>query len=205
MLDLDSRRPPDEKFENVIWEGRFQPIHVGHLAYIRTLACFGRRVWIYVVANERSEEVVEDASTLPVPEFTSEVDPHHLPEKNILPFWLRYRIVVETIHDEFGCNAPITVCGGRRLDLAWDLYQKILPPNRVFLTPARDEFEKVKAAAWKKLGEENYVIDVSTLPKISATMIRERIRSDQSTRGLLSPVTEKLLSEHGYIGNLADL
>lgn len=191
-------------YANVVWEGRFQPIHLGHLSYVDRLLKYGRHVWIWVVANEQSDDVVPDRSALPVPFFTDAVDPHHRPEKNILPFWLRYRLVVETIREEFS-DAPITVCGGRRLDLAWDLYQKILPPERAFLTPSRDSFEDVKARAWAELGEKCERIDVSDLPQVSATMVRERISEGRSISGLLAPYTIYLLRKHGYLSKLSEL
>lgn len=192
------------RFKNVIWEGRFQPIHLGHVSYVRRLLEHGEHVWLWVVANEVSTDVVEDPTRLPVPFFTEEVDPHHRPEKNILPFWLRYRAVVETMRDELE-GAPVTVCGGRRLDLAWDLYEKILPPDRVFLTPGRDAFEDVKARAWSELGEECYRIEVSDLPKVSATLVRERIRKGESLAGVLPRTAERLLREHGYVESLEQL
>lgn len=106
-----------KKFRNVVWEGRFQPFHRGHCEYVRRLLDYGERVWIYVVANEVSTEVVEDPSRLPVPEFTRAVDPHHAPSKNVLPLWLRCLIVQRAVASEFGPDAPISVSSGRRL--AW--------------------------------------------------------------------------------------
>jgi hypothetical protein len=196
--------PPNPKFKNVVWEGRFQPIHLGHLAYIRELLNYGERVWLYVVANETSHDLGLTSDRLPVPEFTAVVDPHHRPEKNPLPYWLRYLLVVETVRAEFGGGA-VVVGGGRRLDLAWDLYKKIMPPDRVFITPDRDDFEDVKAAAWRRLLERNFRIDVGHLPKVSATMIRDRVRAGEPVEHLLADRTRELLEEHGYFNRLGDL
>ena len=190
-----------ERFKNVIWEGRFQPVHLGHVALVRRLLTCGDHVWIWVVANERSEEVVDDVRQLPVPEFTQTVDPHHVSSKNPLPFWLRYRLVVETLQDEIG-DQRVTVCGGRRLDLAWDLYAKILPPDRVFVTPTRDEFEDAKAAAWTALGERCVRLDTSDLPKISASLLRERLHDGRSIDDLMSVTTQRILREEGFFDRL---
>ncbi|MCC7142438.1 MAG: hypothetical protein IT349_10085 [Candidatus Eisenbacteria bacterium] len=196
--------PPSPKFKNVIWEGRFQPIHRGHLAYIRELLAYGERVWLYVVANETSHDLGLTPDRLPVPEFTEVVDPHHRPEKNPLPYWFRYLVVVETVRAEFG-DGPVVVGGGRRLDLGWDLYEKIMPPDRVFITPDRDDFEDVKAAAWRRLQEKNFRINVSHLPKVSATMIRDRVRAGEPVEHLLAARTQELLVEHEYFTRLGDL
>lgn len=194
-----------QQYENIVWEGRFQPFHLGHLAYVDRMVSLGKHIWIWVLANEMSEEVVSKRSELSVPDFTSVVDPHHRPEKNLLPFWLRYRIVCETLLDEFGVGAPVTVCGGRRLDLAWDLYKKILPPRRVFLTPNRDDFEDAKAAAWQLLGETCFRVDVSDLPAVSGTMIRDRILEGAPLEELLPRRCFTLLREEGYLDSLKRL
>ncbi|HJU10168.1 MAG TPA: hypothetical protein VJ728_04790, partial [Candidatus Binataceae bacterium] len=101
---------------------------------------YGTHLWIFVVENEVSTALsVEEQKKLPVPEFTEMVDKHHRAEKNPLPFWLRYRLVNETLRAEFP-NSPITVWGGRRLDLLWPFYARALPPDRIFITPTRDDF-----------------------------------------------------------------
>ena len=86
-----------KKFKNIVWEGRFQPVHLGHLSYIEKLLDLGEAVWIIVVANEQSSDVLEESELL-VPEFSMEVDKHHLPEKNILPHWLRFQLIVDAIN-----------------------------------------------------------------------------------------------------------
>lgn len=189
------------KYENVIWEGRYQPIHKGHVAYVKELLKHANHVVIFVVENCVSTEL-GDNFVSPVPKFTKIVDKHHRPEKNPLPFWLRYRLVKMTLQEEIGMDAPLTVWGGRRLDFLWDFYSKALPPNRIFITPKRDDFEDAKAAAWKTLGEEVVRLSVDNLPKISATMIRERVRNGKPTDDLLCPITEKLLKEYGYYNKL---
>lgn len=187
-------------YRNVIWEGRFQPIHKGHLAYIEQLLGRSEQLWIFVVENETSTtaRVVD----LPVPEFTAEVDGHHGAEKNPLPFWLRYRLVKETL-DEALPDAPITVWGGRRLDLMWDFYAQALPPDRVFLTPERDTFENAKAKAWDQLGERVERIDVSRLPPVSATELRRRLLAAEDVSDFLHPATERVLRAEGYLDVLA--
>lgn len=193
-----------DKHANVIWEGRYQPIHRGHLAYIEMLLERAHHLWLFVVMNETSRDAGMSLEHLPVPEFTREVDPHHVPEKNPLPFWLRYRLVAETVRSEFP-DAPVTVWGGRRLDLAWPLYTKAFPPDRIFLTPLRDTFEDTKAAAWDKLGERVLRVDVSHLPAISATATREALRNGTAFEKFLAPSTVAILEETGYLDTLMAL
>lgn len=72
----------------------------------------------------------------------------------------------------------------------------------MFLTPLRDSFEDVKAASWQKLGERCERLDVSDLPRISATMIRERLASGADVSDLLPPLVKELLEEFGYLERL---
>ena len=186
--------------KTALWEGRFQPIHKGHLAYIELLLTKSETLWLYVVENEVSTSIPNFKS--PVPEFTAEVDTHHISEKNPLPFWLRYQIVHETIRYEFGGNAPIHLWGGRRLDLDWPFFKKALPKDRVFLTPSRDRFEDSKARAWATLGEKVVRIDVDHLPKISATQVREAIRNKQDLSDLLSKKTLEILNDYQMLDRI---
>jgi hypothetical protein len=183
-----------KKHLNVFWEGRFQPIHRGHIAYIQTILEYSERVWIYIVDNEISTEV---NCTSPVPSFTKEVDTHHIKEKNPLPFWLRLLIVQETIKSELGFDVPVTVWGGRRFDLMWDYFsKKALPYPRIFVIPTRDSFEDSKAAAWQSLGETVERIDVSHLPKVSATMVRNAILNGQNLDSFLCKKTIEILFKY---------
>lgn len=109
------------RYANAIWEGRFQPIHLGHLAYIKLLLEQADHVWIIVVFNETSEQVGLPLEKLPVPALSQAADPHHRSEKNPLPFWVRYRLVQETLREEVGIER-ITVWA----DIAWILTGKLM-------------------------------------------------------------------------------
>ncbi|REC61342.1 hypothetical protein DRF65_16640 [Chryseobacterium pennae] len=201
MENLIQIKDLENKFPNVIWEGRFQPIHIGHLKYMEKLLSFGNHLYIVVVANELSSEVYKSPEELPVRFFSEEVDFHHQPEKNIFPYWLRYRMVNDAVKEFFNNTDKITIMSGRRLDLAWDLYQKVLPPERVFITPTRDSFEDTKAKAWVFLNEKNYRIDVSDLPVVSATLVRSLLeeKNISELEKYLLPSTIQMLKQNNYL------
>jgi len=185
-------------YENIIWEGRFQPFHNGHLSYIKKLKEHGRNLWIVVLSNETSDEIIGGAQNSPVPEFTKEVDPHHRIEKNPLPQWLRFMIVKKSVEDAFGLQSNIYITMGHRLDLDWNFYKKNLPAQRVFITPLRDSYEDSKAIAWNKLGEKCIRIDVSDLPDISATKVRESIKKGESIEDLVPLGAIEILKTENY-------
>ena len=173
--------------ETIIWEGRYQPIHLGHIAYIRHLLSKGMPVWIYLVDNEVSDDLPEIKS--PVREFTSIVDQHHRPEKNPLPFWLRYQLLTATLSGEFGANPDLTVWGGRRLDLHWPYVSKALPPKRKFILSKRDDFEDAKAKFWASLGQPVERIQKIDGPSFSATDFRTALANGEPIDQFLSSHT----------------
>jgi len=65
--------------ETIIWEGRFQPVHLGHIGYIRHLLSRGSPVWIHLVDSETSRSVPDVES--PVPSFSEVVSGFGLTER----------------------------------------------------------------------------------------------------------------------------
>ncbi|MFJ8434002.1 hypothetical protein ACIQ9P_22140 [Kitasatospora sp. NPDC094019] len=180
-----------ERFSHLVWEGRFQPIHRGHLAYIGELLRRTAKLTVVVVANETSAEAGHPS---PVPGFSRIVDGHHAGERNPWPLWLRHRMVRATVGAAFPERVPdIQVLVGHRLDLDWPLYQQLLPPERVFAVPSRDDFEDAKAAAWTALGERVVRLDVAHLPAVSGTLVRELMAAGRPLDEVLHPVTLGLL------------
>lgn len=185
----------------LVWEGRFQPIHRGHVAYVGELLRRAAAVTIVVVANELSD------GRSPVPDFSRMVDAHHAAERNPWPLWLRHRMVVETLRAEYpeavGAGR-VQVLAGHRLDLDWELYRgQLLPADRAFAVPLRDAFEDAKAAAWRSLGERVERVDVGHLPEVSGTLVRELLASGGELDRVLLPATRRLLAEHRAAAGIA--
>lgn len=178
----------------LVWEGRFQPMHRGHVAYVGELLRRAVAVTIVVVANELSH------GRSPVPDFSRLVDAHHAAERNPWPLWLRHRMVVETLraaYPEAVGDGRVQVLAGHRLDLDWELYRRqLLPGDRAFAVPLRDAFEDAKAAAWTSLGERVERVDVSHLPAVSGTLVRELLAAGGQLDRVLLPTTQRLLAEY---------
>lgn len=182
-----------ERFGHLVWEGRFQPIHRGHVAYVEELLRRADTLTIVVVANETSDRAVVAS---PVPEFSRTVDAHHAGERNPWPLWLRHHMVGETLRSAFPDRvADIRVLAGHRLDLDWPLYRQLLAPDRVFAVPLRDEFEDAKARAWTDLGERVVRVDVSELPEVSGTLVREMLAAGDDLDRVLLPRTRELMED----------
>lgn len=192
-----------QKYQNVVWEGRFQPIHMGHILYIKKMLELADRVWIIVLANEISSDL-DQKPNLISPVFTQEVDGHHRKEKNPFPLWFRFLAVESTLNVALQPEerSRVIVSAGHRLDLDPGFYKRhLLPPNRVFLTPTRDSYEDSKASFWEQFGETTIRLDVSGIPILSATMVRQAIEENDSEKlsMYLHAETIKLLKEHGFM------
>jgi cytidyltransferase-like protein len=167
--------------------GRFQPFHLGHLAYLRLLL-------------KRPEPLLVGI-TNPDPTFIRE-DPasahRHLLESNPFSYFERFLMVRETLSDEgvpadryaiipFPINVPA----------AWRYY---LPRDAVQFVPVFSDWERRKAEAFREAGFGVEIID-SLEKSISATEVRERIRREEAweqlvPKGVARVVRELLAAGH---------
>ncbi|MCD9008195.1 hypothetical protein LDO31_18530 [Luteimonas sp. XNQY3] len=189
------------KIPFAIWEGRYQPMHNGHLLYVKRMLESADRLLLVVLANEVSADF--PAGTSPRPAFTDEVDKHHGSEKNPFPLWLRLMIVQSVLRESLSCQEAgrVFVSAGHRMDLDPLFYkQHLLPSQGVFLTPTRDTYEDSKASFWDALNRDCARIDVSNLPDISATEVRSAManQSEAELDRLLPAAAQRLLREYGY-------
>lgn len=190
---------PDERPAlPLVWEGRYQPFHLGHLAVVERLLADTRTLTVVVVANERSAETDPDGRPTPVPEFSRVVDGHHQADKNPWPLWLRVAVVTETVRAAFP-PGEVQVLSGHRIDLDWPLYDQLLPPERVFCVPVRDDFEDLKAKAWTELGQRVSRVELPEAMEVSGTLVRERLEAGEGLEGLLHPVALDVLRRHGFV------
>jgi nicotinic acid mononucleotide adenylyltransferase len=179
-------------YDWLIWIGRFQPIHAGHVALMRDMLTQAPNLAVYVVANEISATTDLTLADMPDADFARSVDEHHGAAKNPLPFWFAYRLVQEAVADQ-GLLGPVTVWGGRRPELQWGLFTRLLPESRAFVLPVRDEYEDVKARGYEVQGEATVRIPAGHIPEISATLVRERLAQGADLGDLLLPCTERAL------------
>jgi cytidyltransferase-like protein len=181
---------------NLVWEGRFQPIHRGHVAYVQRLLERADTLTVVVVANELSSSLPPER--LVVPDFSREVDEHHAAERNPWPLWVRHELVHRTLAAEAG-DRVVTVLAGHRIDLDWPMWDQLLRPGRIFAVPERDSFEDAKAKAWTSLDQRVERVAVADLPRFSGTQVRDCLATGGSLSRLMHPVSIEILTEHGFL------
>lgn len=163
-----------------VWDGRFQPLHRGHVAVMgRVLEQCEAPLTVMVIQSS----VAADGGA-----YTREVDRHHAAARNPLSLWERYQMLDAVIEAE-GWRERVRVLGILRPDLFWPQVRAFYPPRRFMVLTGKDEYERSKAGFWAGLGETCVTIDGSGLPTISASEVKARLRSGVDIAPLLHPAT----------------
>jgi nicotinic acid mononucleotide adenylyltransferase len=145
--------------EVAVWDGRFQPPHVGHIEVIKAIISqFECQLAIMIIQS--SEDIID--------EYSKEVNKHHQLSRNPLTFWERYNLLDLAIK-ELPCEADIKLIGIPRPDLFWEIAKPMYPDQRFICLTDKDDYEKAKVAFWASLGESTRIVDISKIPKVSAT------------------------------------
>ena len=158
MIELDST------ILYAVWDGRFQPFHVGHLAVIGAI-CSQFELPVVVMIIQSEEVDSQDA-------YVEEVNRHHRAARNPLTLWERYNLITMALREEdFG--RKVAVLGIPRPDLHWTCARSFYPSRRFICLTGKDEYENSKAKFWERLGESTRIVDISGIPRISATKVKE--------------------------------
>lgn len=150
-----------------VYDGRFQPFHIGHLSFIERIHDeTGLSVAILVIHST----VSADAGG-----YSGVVDAHHRPEKNPLTVWERVSLINQAIaHERFAFVAGVLAIP--RPDLYWSVAKSFYPTERVICLSGKDDYERQKEAFWSSLGERILVIDTKGLPDVSSTVVKQKMQ-----------------------------
>jgi cytidyltransferase-like protein len=162
-----SQITPDMSRAIAVWDGRFQPLHIGHIGVIESIVeQFDTDLVVMII---QSSEGMRDG-------YGEEVNVHHRHARNPLTFWERYQLLKLSL-SQLSCAPRVNILGIPRPDLHWDIAQCFYPSPRFICLTDKDEYEKSKALFWSRLGEETRTIDTSAIPKISATAVKQSLKA----------------------------
>lgn len=174
-------------YQNAVWDGRFQPLHRGHIAVIeRIFTQFERDLTVMII---QSSEGSRD-------EYGDEVNRHHQLSRNPLTYWERVRLL-ELSRARVPDGLKLRIQGIPRPDLYWDIAKPFYPPDRFLIVTGKDEYEQRKVHFWDRLGETTRLLDVSGIPKISATEVKTAIHTGQGWERFLPDGTLEFFREIG--------
>lgn len=179
--------------QNIIFTGRFQPLHNGHMEMLRAIKKNHPNDLLIVCIIRNS---IEDLS----PEFNSEFSRYSIIKQrrcnNPLPNWERYMLVKLAIENDRMINKNTIIIFRDRSDIDWDLSIQDLPKNRLFIFPNvnREPFDKAKIKHYVDHGENIELIDVKMVN--SATNIRNALKSGDKSLDFLPDVCREYFVEN---------
>ena len=173
-----------------VYDGRFQPFHIGHLAFIERIhAETGLPVAVLVIHSTVSTEAVG---------YSSVANEHHRPEKNPLTVWERVSLINQAIAHE-GYDFVSGVLAIPRPDLYWSIAKAFYPPKRVICLSGKDDYERQKEVFWASLGEQTVIINTDGLPTISSTAVKRMMRDGEDWSQLIPVGARNYFAEiNGY-------
>jgi nicotinamide-nucleotide adenylyltransferase len=158
---------PDRSNAHAVWDGRFQPLHRGHIkvmeAIVEQFDCD-----LVVMIIQSSEGFVDS--------YSQEVNRHHRHARNPLTFWERYQLIRLALNP-LSIASRVTILGIPRPDLYWEIARSFYPACRFICLTDKDDYEKSKATFWSQLGETTRIVDTSKIPRISATDVKHSLKS----------------------------
>lgn len=140
--------------KQVIFAGRFQPFHCGHMSVIQqALATLDPNDVLILAA------VAQIGLDFPAvdPIFAQSAKEHHLPERNPWPLVVRLSALMEVakVLKESSPERDIVVTAIPRPDYGWKQIQAWFLGPRVWLIPiAQEAFDDDKAAFFESMGDQ---------------------------------------------------
>ena len=162
----------------IIFSGRFQPLHMGH---IHMLEAIKRKfpddlLLLCLIRNTTKIKAAKEESAF-----------HQLSLKkqtaanNPLPNWNRYRLLSLAVQGNEVLKENTEIIFRNRSDLDWAESIEDLPEDRIWVFPnyGKEEFDKQKVEFYLAKGEHVEIIEFyDNNPGYSATVIREHLKKD---------------------------
>lgn len=165
-----SHKLSDSHQQFAIWDGRFQPFHVGHLNFARKILEVTGLPLVIMIIQSSEAKLAGD--------YSKEVNRHHKLSRNPLTLWER-RCIVKMALEEAGISDQVDVVGIPRPDLYWEIAKLFYPPKRFMCLSGKDDYERNKEIFWAALGEETRVIPYDPEYGISASEVKAAIKDDK--------------------------
>lgn len=162
--------------ECAVWDGRFQPLHKGHVEFARAIIDYFDLPLVIMVIQS-SESSSDD-------NYSKEVDRHHRLARNPLTLWER-RVMLKLAIEEQGLSSRVEIVGIPRPDLFWSIASLFYPPNRFMCLSGKDDYERRKKTFWASLGERTKVVPTDGLTTVSASQVKAAIKEGGDWKSLI--------------------
>lgn len=169
----------------ILWTGRFQPPHLGHIQILRA----AKKVWSepFIIGIIWSQSDPLDSGEV-------REDSKHHPLVNPFTLWERSEMLRIACESEgIGIRAiylPRNTRSRTRLG-------PFLPPCYIRATTDKDAKDLEKAERWKAAGERVRILNLQDLSPVTATELKISARSGGAWRPFLHPATHSYFLEIG--------
>jgi len=158
--------------------GRFQPFHLGHLAYLRGAAARSERLLVGITNPDRARTHPEEAD-----------DHRHRPEDNPFTYTERLEMLLAVLADEgmTACVIPFPVSQP-------ELWPDYVPAGTVHFLRVFDDWGRTKVERLRGAGYEVVVLDEGEAKAISGVQVRGLLRSGGPWPDLVPPAVARVIS-----------
>ena len=160
---------------NYIITGRFQPLHLGHLALFENVKTeFPNDLLIICIVRKSTSFAIPKEDSV----FFRESISVHDKLNNPLPNWERFILLKTAIYSNDILRNNTVILFRDRPDIDWNKSIEDLPSERCFVFPKhkKTKFDELKIDLYKKMKEDFIEID-NSYDYISSTMIRNDLRN----------------------------
>jgi cytidyltransferase-like protein len=149
-----------------VWLGRFQPVHNGHLDFLRAAGEQCDQIFVFAVGSSRKGGDSIHADVM---------DKSHEMTRNPFNLADRFRWLTSAIGELGPLRRRVYCSMGPRIDYDPDFYRMALPPERVFLVSDRDADEDRKRILLEMAGETCITIRKNEWSQTSSTQVRNAL------------------------------
>ncbi|MFF0824166.1 hypothetical protein ACFYUR_27645 [Micromonospora haikouensis] len=172
---------------HAVWSGRFQPLHVGHLAVLRHSLTVLPLPHVAVLTTYFGWRAEGD--------YGAAADDAYAPARNPLTVWERFSLMRLALAGE-GMADRVALIVAPRHDLDWPTVAQFYPPRRVICLTAKDAFEAAKETVWRSRGERVHVFaELGPHEVLTTSTIRGEVAAGADWRAFLPAACHSYFAE----------
>lgn len=168
-----------------VWLGRFQPVHKGHLDFLRAAGEHCERIFVFAVGSSLPKDEGINADVM---------DRSHDITRNPYGLAERFRWLTMAVEELGSLRCRIFCSMGPRIDYDPDFYRMALPQDRVFLVSDRDAEEDRKRVLLEMAGETCLTVKGKQWSRISSTLVRQAL-ANSDRRALRDMLPKSICNE----------
>ena len=157
-----------------IFTGRFQPLHLGHISFLKTIKQRypSDLLIVCILRNSKRNESPKIMNDFYLISKAKQIE-----SNNPLPNWNRYMLLSLAIKDDPLLRNNTIILFRNRSDIDWEESIADLPEKRIWVFPryTKEKFDEEKVKYYKEKKESIEIIDCDEQVSFSGTTIRKSL------------------------------